>query len=365
MPPLAFTLALAAAVLHAFWNILLARARDPESATAVALLAAVIVFAPVTALRFDAEWAVWPFIVVTSMLQLLYFALLATAYRKAELSFVYPVARGVAPAIVLVVSITLLGHGTSPAQIVGVVLVGVGVLLVRGLRRPADKHALAFALGIACVIAAYTLLDKRGITHASPVTYLELSMIPAAIGYAGATAAAKGRAQIRAEFGISAVLAGLASSRPTPWSWRRSSVRPPRRSRPSGRRASSWRRFSRRWCCTSASAGRGSPARCSSSVGSPCLPCADTMRPRVRSAQSFVILSPTRTGPGVTTRVLTPRIRNSRPGGLFTNLSASVPKRALNFAQPVCGSAVTSITASPTARRVPAGRFWMLRSRST
>ena len=103
MPPLAFTLALAAAVLHAFWNILLARARDPESATAVALLAAVIVFAPVTALRFDAEWAVWPFIVVTSLLQLLYFALLATAYRKAELSFVYPVARGVAPAIVLVV----------------------------------------------------------------------------------------------------------------------------------------------------------------------------------------------------------------------------------------------------------------------
>ena len=194
MPPLAFTLALAAAVLHAFWNILLARARDPESATAVALLAAVIVFAPVTALRFDAEWAVWPFIVVTSMLQLLYFALLATAYRKAELSFVYPVARGVAPAIVLVVSVAVLGHGTSPAQIAGVVLVGAGVLLVRGLRRPADPHALAFALGIACVIAAYTLLDKRGITHASPVTYLELSMIPAALGYAGATVAVKGRA---------------------------------------------------------------------------------------------------------------------------------------------------------------------------
>ena len=105
MPPLAFTLALAAAFLHAFWNLLLARARDPESATAVALIAAIVVFAPVTALRFDAEWAVWPFIVVTSLLQLLYFALLATAYRKAELSFVYPVARGTAPAIVLVVSV--------------------------------------------------------------------------------------------------------------------------------------------------------------------------------------------------------------------------------------------------------------------
>lgn len=211
MPPLAFTLALAAAVLHAFWNILLARARDPESATAVAILAAVIVFAPVTALRFDADWDVWPFIVVTSLLQLLYFALLATAYRTAELSFVYPVARGVAPALVLVVSVAAFGQATSWAQVAGVGLVGAGVLLVRGLRRPADPHALAFALGIACVIASYTLLDKRGITHASPITYLELSMIPAALGYAGATVAVKGRARVRAELGSAAVIAGLAS----------------------------------------------------------------------------------------------------------------------------------------------------------
>ena len=197
MPPLAFTLALAAAVLHAFWNLLLARARDPESATAVALIAAVVVFAPVTILRFDAEWAVWPFIVVTSLLQLLYFALLATAYRKAELSFVYPVARGVAPAIVLVVSVVALGYSTSVAQVAGVVLVGAGVLLVRGLRPPSHPHALAFALGISCVIASYTLLDKRGITHASPITYLELSMVPAALGYAGAMLAVKGGARVR------------------------------------------------------------------------------------------------------------------------------------------------------------------------
>ncbi len=211
MPPLAFTLAITAAVLHASWNILLARASDPESATAVALVAAVIVFAPVVALRFDAEWDVWPFILVTSMLQLLYFALLATAYRRAELSFIYPVARGAAPIIVLVVSVVALGYGTAPAQAAGVIFVGVGVLLVRGLRRPTDPHALAFALGIACVIASYTLLDKRGITHASPITYLELSMIPAAIGYAGATLAVKGSVRVRAELGAPAVLAGILS----------------------------------------------------------------------------------------------------------------------------------------------------------
>ncbi len=211
MPPVAFTLALAAAVLHAFWNLLLARARDTESATAVALLAAVIVFAPVTVLRFDAEWAVWPFIVVTSLLQLLYFALLATAYRKAELSFVYPVARGVAPAIVLVVSVLVLGHVTSAAQVAGVLLVGAGVLLVRGLKKPPDPHALWFALGIAAVIASYTLLDKRGITHASPITYLELSMIPAALGYALGVLLVRGKAAMRAELNTAAILAGCAS----------------------------------------------------------------------------------------------------------------------------------------------------------
>ncbi|MCY7304103.1 MAG: DMT family transporter [Thermoleophilia bacterium] len=211
MPPLAFTLAIGAAVLHAFWNVLLARSRDPESATAVALVAAVVVFAPVAAMRFEAEFAVWPYIVATSMLQLLYFALLATAYRKAELSFVYPIARGVAPVIVLVVSVVVLGHDASPTQAVGVVLVGLGVQLVRGPRRPTDPHALAFALGIASIIASYTLLDKRGITHASPITYLELSMIPAALGYAVATLAVKGRARVQAEFGVSAVVAGILS----------------------------------------------------------------------------------------------------------------------------------------------------------
>jgi len=105
----------------------------------------------------------------------------------------------------------VLGHATSAAQVAGVLLVGAGVLLVRGLKTPPDPHALWFALGIAGVIASYTLLDKRGITHASPLTYLELSMIPAALGYAAAVATVKGRTSIRSELNTAAVLAGCAS----------------------------------------------------------------------------------------------------------------------------------------------------------
>jgi tryptophan-rich sensory protein len=60
VPASAFGLALAAAFLHAAWNILLARARNPQAATAVALVAAIVAFAPAAALTWEADGDVWP-----------------------------------------------------------------------------------------------------------------------------------------------------------------------------------------------------------------------------------------------------------------------------------------------------------------
>lgn len=211
MSLLALSLALAAAFLHAFWNLLIARARDPESATVVALVASVVVFAPVTAATWRLDDRVWPFLAITSLLQLTYFALLATAYRKAELSFVYPVSRGLAPVLVLLAGVAVLGEATSAGQVAGIALVAAGILLVRGLGRPTSPDALMFAVGIGICIASYTLLDARGIRYAAPITYLELSMIPATLCYAVAVLAARGRARVRAELGAPAILAGLAS----------------------------------------------------------------------------------------------------------------------------------------------------------
>ena len=62
------------------------------------------------------------------------------------------------------------------------------------------------------MIASYTLLDKRGITHAGPITYLELSMIPAALGYAGGDGRRPGpRPRAGRARRCLAVLAGCAS----------------------------------------------------------------------------------------------------------------------------------------------------------
>jgi drug/metabolite transporter (DMT)-like permease len=212
VPASALAFALAAAWLHAIWNILLARARDPEEAAAVALVTAVLVFAPVAALTWDVRPGVWPFLIASAALQLLYFTLLAAAYRRVALSVVYPLSRGTAPVLVLVVGIIALGKSSSLGQALGVVLVGFGVLLVRGFGRGADVgRGVAFGLGIACCIAAYTLVDKHGITHAAPISYLELTMLLPALVYAGGVAKLKGPAALRAEVGPATIAAGIAT----------------------------------------------------------------------------------------------------------------------------------------------------------
>lgn len=210
MPLAALFLALAAAFLHAFWNLLLARARDPEAATAVALLVALVAYAPVAALTWRVEADAVPFLVATSLLQLVYTALLATAYRRAELSVFYPIARGTAPVLVLVVGVAALGAGTSATQAAGVCLVGLGVLVVRGLRRADNPAGLALGLVLAAFIAAYTLVDKEGIRYAAPFVYLELSMLLPGIGYAVALGYVRGAGALRAELRPASVAAGLA-----------------------------------------------------------------------------------------------------------------------------------------------------------
>ena len=210
MPLTALALALAAAFVHALWNILLARARDIEAATAVALLVAVAAFAVPAAAFWRADGRVWPYVAGSAAFELVYFALLAAAYRRAEFSLVYPIARGSAPVLVLLAAVVVLGASTSWQQAAGVGLVGGGIVLVRGLRK-GTRRGVAFGLAIGCLIAAYTLVDKNGIRYANPVTYLELSMVPPTIAYAAAVATGKGVVALRAEANPAAVVAGLAT----------------------------------------------------------------------------------------------------------------------------------------------------------
>jgi drug/metabolite transporter (DMT)-like permease len=209
MPTTPLILALCAAFVHAGWNLLLSRARDSESATAVALVAGALAFAPVAAATWEVHARALPYAAGSAALELVYLGLLARAYQEGELSVVYPVARGSAPLLILVFSLVVLGASLDTASIVGVCLVAGGVVLVRGPRQTASTRDLLMALAIGSCIASYTLLDKQGLKHAHPLAYLELVVgIPALI-YAPLLARRRGTSALRAELGPASLIAGL------------------------------------------------------------------------------------------------------------------------------------------------------------
>jgi drug/metabolite transporter (DMT)-like permease len=198
VPADAFALALGAAVLHALWNVLLARTKDPQAATAAAFVMAVAIWGPVAAVRWRVEADAWPYILGSAAFELAYVLLLSAAYARAPLSVFYPIARGLAPVLVLVVAALALGVATSWNEAVGVCAVGAGILLVRG-RRP-NRSATAFGISIAVTIAGYTLIDNTGVTFADPLAYLEAVMVGPAVVTAAVVAVRQGRPALRAGF---------------------------------------------------------------------------------------------------------------------------------------------------------------------
>lgn len=206
----ALALALAAAVLHAVWNLLLARAPDVQAATATTFAIAVALFAPVAAARWDVDRSAIPYIAVSAVFELVYLALLATAYGRAELSVVYPIARGLAPVLVLVVGVAVLGVGSSAVEVSGVVLVAAGVLLVRGFRAGASTGA-AFGIAIAGCIAGYTLADARGVEHADPLAYLVVVMALPVATYVAIVLRRRGFGALKRELGGATLVAAPAT----------------------------------------------------------------------------------------------------------------------------------------------------------
>lgn len=205
--PLAF--ALAAAVVHAGWNLALAGARDSEAATAVVLVLALVLWAAPAALTGGVDGAAVPYIAASAVLELAYFVLLAAAYRRAELSVVYPVARGLGPLLLVAAAAAGLGGTVGAAQVAGVVAIVAGVLTVRGLGGDARATDLALAAGVGCCLAAYTLVDREGIRHAAPIPYLWLVLVGPGLAYAAAMLRLKGVPALRAELTPAAGLASV------------------------------------------------------------------------------------------------------------------------------------------------------------
>jgi drug/metabolite transporter (DMT)-like permease len=166
---------LAGALLHAGWNTMLKSSADKQLDTvaiSVGAGLAGLVVAPFLQLPSVESL---PWLAASTLVHILYFVLLAGAYRWGDLSFAYPIMRGGGPVIVALAGATAFGEVLSWAQTAGVAFICAGIVsfaTVRTNDASAFRKALAFALGNAAVIAAYTLIDAKGArASGSPVAY--------------------------------------------------------------------------------------------------------------------------------------------------------------------------------------------------
>jgi drug/metabolite transporter (DMT)-like permease len=176
VPLSAIGLLLAAAILHAAWNLLLKRAGATQIFTWWTLIAGAAIGSPALLLGPPVPGAAWPYIAASAVLEALYFVLLIRAYRTADFSIVYPLARGAAPALLLGWAALFLNETPRPAGLAGIGLLLAGLLLVGGTgwwrgRTGAGARGIAMALAVACCISLYSLVDGAAMRVIDAVPY--------------------------------------------------------------------------------------------------------------------------------------------------------------------------------------------------
>ena len=175
MPVASLLLVVAAAVIHATWNLLAKRAAHAGAAFVAAYnLVAFVAYAP---------WAIWTMLdggltwsgpvllclLASGLVHLVYSLVLQRGYRAADLSVVYPVARGTGPLLSALTAILVLGEWPGLRGLAGLAAVVCGILLIAtddslaAFRRRDGRAGIAWGGATGGLIATYTVVDGYGV----------------------------------------------------------------------------------------------------------------------------------------------------------------------------------------------------------
>jgi drug/metabolite transporter (DMT)-like permease len=193
-------LVLLSALMHAGWNLIAKTGGDRLLAMATMKAPNMLVALVVLAVVGTPAAASWPFLFASAAVNCLYFYFLTNAYRG-DLSLAYPVARGVAPLLVLVLSALVAREVPAPLGVVGVLLVSAAILVLAARRAASPEHVatLGWAAAVGLTIAAYTVIDGLGARRAgNTVGYVAALNVMTGIAVCGTAWARRGSAALGA-----------------------------------------------------------------------------------------------------------------------------------------------------------------------
>jgi drug/metabolite transporter (DMT)-like permease len=182
MTAAALGLVVASAFAHVTWNYLAKGSRDVFTFTWLLSIVSTIVYLPIAAVslwRYPPPPSIFTLVGVSVILNLAYFRLLSASYARADLSVVYPVARGTGLILIPLGAAFFLREPVSGSGALSILLIalglftlhtrGTGVAALRSVWRswaePGSR--LAFLTGV--IIAAYSIWDKNAVRTISPV----------------------------------------------------------------------------------------------------------------------------------------------------------------------------------------------------
>jgi drug/metabolite transporter (DMT)-like permease len=153
-------LALGSAVLHATWNLLV-KTSDERFLTAWGqFVVGGVLLLPVLLFTGLPDADTIPFLVVSSIVHVVYVCALVRAYHHADFSFAYPLARGGGALVAAVGGVAFLSDDLSSLSWLSIAIVFVG--LVSLVRPSVGLVAIGWALLTALTIGIYTTLDAAG-----------------------------------------------------------------------------------------------------------------------------------------------------------------------------------------------------------
>lgn len=188
---------LAAAVMHASWNLLLKSSSDRLVAAFFQSLVGAAVFVPVLLVRNPLAGEAFPYLLASGAIHLVYGLSLVASYNRLDISVAYPLARGLAPPLAAVGGVILLDDNLTFLGLAAIAVVS-SALVWLAVRGEAPSRNLTWPILTGFAISAYTLVDAAGVRAVGEsLSYTTWLFVLNATTFGLAAAATRRRSQFR------------------------------------------------------------------------------------------------------------------------------------------------------------------------